>query len=142
MQVQPRCKDIRFRAGEQQVIISLLLTLFKLVTYLSPNSFRGSIVRQESTRVPKMIASRSFAFAARQCLLRANASRPWPPAIAPITPVCEVTIAYAASEDNAYRSCCSKRPSSGLTRFHMRKKSPSSKGRKAQMYVKNPTCYV
>ena len=55
-----------------------------------------------------MIASRSFAFPARQCLRIANASRPWLPAIARRAQVCEVSIACAASEDNAYSPSWSK----------------------------------
>lgn len=49
-------------------------------------------MRQESTRVSKMIASRSFTVPARQCLRIANVSRPWVPAIAPIAQVCEVQL--------------------------------------------------
>ena len=65
-------------------------------------------MRQESTRIPKMIASRSLIFPARQCLRVANASRPWIPAIAPIAQVRDVSIACASFEDDAYTSASFK----------------------------------
>ena len=68
-------------------------------------------MRQVSTRIPKMIASRSFTSPAKQCLRAASAFRPCVPAIAPIARVCEVPIAFLASEDHedhAYKAACSK----------------------------------
>ena len=65
-------------------------------------------MRQESTRIPKMIASRSFTSPAKQCLRAASAFRPCVPAIAPIARVCEASIAFSASEDHAYKAACSK----------------------------------
>ena len=68
-------------------------------------------MRQVSTRIPKMIASRSFTSPAKQCLRAASAFRPCAPAITPIVQVCEVPIALLASEDrenHAYKAACSK----------------------------------
>ena len=68
-------------------------------------------MRQVSTRIPKMIASRTFTSPATQCLRAASAFRPCVPAIAPIARVCEVKLALFASEDHedhAYKAACSK----------------------------------
>ena len=70
-------------------------------------AFGDQSCAKRASRLPKMIASRSFNFPARQCLRIANALRPWVPTIAPIAQVCEVSIACTASEDNAYKSACS-----------------------------------
>ena len=68
-------------------------------------------MRQVSTRIPKMIASRSFTSPAKQCVRAVSALRPCAPAIATIARVCEVPITVLASEDHenhAYKATCLK----------------------------------
>lgn len=55
-----------------------------------------------------MIAGRSFASPATQCLRVAHASRPWVPAIRPTAHVGDLSIACTAPKDNAYVLVASK----------------------------------